>query len=164
MNIWTKRAAIRPEELNLGGGTFGVSLLTTDFSVFEVLANNSDTHLGKEDSAKGSMDHFMKLYKKKTGKDICNDNRERGGDEQGDVLVPVSHDGRVVQWTIQKGFESLDLMKIKVKLLVSNLFSFFFSFLEILFDLKKDLKKLFKFFKRKNFKKEVEHKSVFVKV
>jgi len=39
--------------------------------------------------------------------------RERGGDERGEVLMSVSHDGRVVQWTMRKGFESLDLMKIK---------------------------------------------------
>ena len=47
--------------------------------------------------------------------------RERGGDERGEVLISVSHDGRVVQWTMRKGFESLDLMKIKVH---SNLHNF----------------------------------------
>ena len=32
---------------DLGGGTFDVSLLTIDNGVFEVLATNGDTHLGK---------------------------------------------------------------------------------------------------------------------
>ena len=33
---------------DLGGGTFDVSLLTIDSGVFEVVATNGDTHLGKE--------------------------------------------------------------------------------------------------------------------
>ena len=33
---------------DLGGGTFDVSLLTIDNGVFEVVATNGDTHLGKE--------------------------------------------------------------------------------------------------------------------
>ena len=32
---------------DLGGGTFDVSLLTIDNGVFEVVATNGDTHLGK---------------------------------------------------------------------------------------------------------------------
>ena len=55
---------------DLGGGTFDVSLLTIDSGVFEVLSTNGDTHLGGEDFDQRVMDHFMKLYKKKTGKDI----------------------------------------------------------------------------------------------
>ena len=35
---------------DLGGGTFDVSLLTIDNGVFEVVATNGDTHLGKLDS------------------------------------------------------------------------------------------------------------------
>merc|ERR1712046_448687 len=54
---------------DLGGGTFDVSLLTIDSGVFEVLSTNGDTHLGGEDFDQRVMDHFMKLYKKKTGKD-----------------------------------------------------------------------------------------------
>jgi len=60
---------------DLGGGTFDVSLLTIDSGVFEVLATNGDTHLGGEDFDQRVMDHFMKVYKKKTGKDIRKDNR-----------------------------------------------------------------------------------------
>ncbi|XP_014204550.1 heat shock 70 kDa protein cognate 3 isoform X2 [Copidosoma floridanum] len=60
---------------DLGGGTFDVSLLTIDNGVFEVVATNGDTHLGGEDFDQRVMEHFIKLYKKKKGKDIRQDNR-----------------------------------------------------------------------------------------
>lgn len=60
---------------DLGGGTFDVSLLTIDNGVFEVVSTNGDTHLGGEDFDNRVMEHFMKLHKKKTGKDIRKDNR-----------------------------------------------------------------------------------------
>jgi heat shock protein 5 len=60
---------------DLGGGTFDVSLLTIDNGVFEVVSTNGDTHLGGEDFDNRVMEHFMKLFKKKTGKDIRKDNR-----------------------------------------------------------------------------------------
>ncbi|ODN04755.1 Heat shock 70 kDa protein cognate 3 [Orchesella cincta] len=60
---------------DLGGGTFDVSLLTIDNGVFEVVATNGDTHLGGEDFDQRVMDYFIKLYKKKKGKDVRKDNR-----------------------------------------------------------------------------------------
>jgi len=60
---------------DLGGGTFDVSLLTIDNGVFEVVSTNGDTHLGGEDFDQRVMDHFIKLYKKKKGKNITKDNR-----------------------------------------------------------------------------------------
>merc|ERR1711931_483468 len=48
---------------------------TIDNGVFEVVATNGDTHLGGEDFDQRVMDYFIKLYKKKTGKDIRKDNR-----------------------------------------------------------------------------------------
>ncbi|XP_065829441.1 endoplasmic reticulum chaperone BiP-like [Oscarella lobularis] len=60
---------------DLGGGTFDVSLLTIDNGVFEVVATNGDTHLGGEDFDQNVMDHFIKLYKKKHGKDVRKDKR-----------------------------------------------------------------------------------------
>lgn len=50
-------------------------MLTIDNGVFEVLATNGDTHLGGEDFDQRVMEYFIKLYKKKTGKDIRKDNR-----------------------------------------------------------------------------------------
>lgn len=60
---------------DLGGGTFDVTLLTIDNGVFEVLSTNGDTHLGGEDFDQRVMDYFIKLYKKKKGKDIRSSNR-----------------------------------------------------------------------------------------
>ncbi|XP_057289646.1 endoplasmic reticulum chaperone BiP-like [Hydractinia symbiolongicarpus] len=60
---------------DLGGGTFDVSLLTIDNGVFEVVSTNGDTHLGGEDFDQRVMEHFIKLYKKKKGKDIRKDKR-----------------------------------------------------------------------------------------
>ncbi|KAL3123802.1 hypothetical protein niasHT_010015 [Heterodera trifolii] len=60
---------------DLGGGTFDVSLLTIDNGVFEVLATNGDTHLGGEDFDQRTIEYFIKLIKKKTGKDLRKDNR-----------------------------------------------------------------------------------------
>ncbi|RYR67065.1 hypothetical protein Ahy_A03g013306 isoform A [Arachis hypogaea] len=63
---------------DLGGGTFDVSILTIDNGVFEVLATNGDTHLGGEDFDQRIMEYFIKLIKKKHGKDISKDNRALG--------------------------------------------------------------------------------------
>lgn len=60
---------------DLGGGTFDVSILTIDNGVFEVIATSGDTHLGGEDFDQRVLDHFMKLIKKKQGKDISGDKR-----------------------------------------------------------------------------------------
>ena len=58
---------------DLGGGTFDVSLLTIDQGVFEVLATNGDTHLGGEDFDQRIMDHFLKVFKQKSGFDARGD-------------------------------------------------------------------------------------------
>ncbi len=60
---------------DLGGGTFDVSLLTIADGVFEVVATNGDTHLGGEDFDQRVMEHFIKVFKKKTGKDLRTDER-----------------------------------------------------------------------------------------
>merc|ERR1711939_613805 len=43
--------------------------------VFEVVATNGDTHLGGEDFDQRVMQHFMKVFKKKHGKDMSKDKR-----------------------------------------------------------------------------------------
>ena len=60
---------------DLGGGTFDVSLLTIDNGVFEVVATAGDTHLGGEDFDQRLAEHFVKVFKKKHGKDIKEDVR-----------------------------------------------------------------------------------------
>merc|ERR1712147_625289 len=58
---------------DLGGGTFGVSILTIDNGVFEVVSTNGDTHLGGEDFDQRVMEYFIKLIKRKYQKDISSD-------------------------------------------------------------------------------------------
>ncbi|GMI24584.1 hypothetical protein TeGR_g2858, partial [Tetraparma gracilis] len=60
---------------DLGGGTFDVTLLTIDNGVFEVRATSGDTHLGGEDFDQRLMDHFISIFKKKSGVDVSADKR-----------------------------------------------------------------------------------------
>lgn len=60
---------------DLGGGTFDVSILTIDNGVFEVVSTNGDTHLGGEDFDQRVMEYFIKLVKRKYGKDVSDDKR-----------------------------------------------------------------------------------------
>merc|ERR1711991_39651 len=58
-----------------GGGTFDVSVLTMEGGVFEVKATAGDTHLGGEDFDNRMVDHFAAEFKRKTRKDIINNQR-----------------------------------------------------------------------------------------
>merc|ERR1711975_194298 len=58
-----------------GGGTFDVSLLTIDNGVFEVIATSGDTHLGGEDFDNRVIQHLLKVFKRKNGKDLTDDKR-----------------------------------------------------------------------------------------
>merc|ERR1711975_94285 len=58
-----------------GGGTFDVSLLTIDNGVFEVIATSGDTHLGGEDFDNRVIQHLLKVFKRKYGKDPSKDKK-----------------------------------------------------------------------------------------
>merc|ERR1712170_102950 len=94
---------------DLGGGTFDVSLLTIDNGVFEVVATNGDTHLGGEDFDQRVMDHFIKMYKKKKGKDIRKSNRAvqklRREVEKSKRALSAQHQARI---EIESFFEGED--------------------------------------------------------
>ncbi|XP_065821769.1 endoplasmic reticulum chaperone BiP-like [Labrus bergylta] len=94
---------------DLGGGTFDVSLLTIDNGVFEVMATSGDTHLGGEDFDQRVMEHFIKLYKKKTGKDVRKDNRAvqklRREVEKAKRALSTQHQARI---EIESFFEGED--------------------------------------------------------
>jgi len=60
---------------DLGGGTFDVSLLTIEEGIFEVKATAGDTHLGGEDFDNRMVDFFANDFKKKTKKDITDNQR-----------------------------------------------------------------------------------------
>lgn len=62
---------------DLGGGTFDVSLLSIEDNFFEVLATSGDTHLGGEDFDNRVVDHFLDVFKRRTGKDASKDSRSR---------------------------------------------------------------------------------------
>merc|ERR1712066_339201 len=54
---------------DLGGGTFDVSILEMQNSVFEVRATNGDTMLGGEDFDLALVEHICEQFKKETGSD-----------------------------------------------------------------------------------------------
>jgi len=94
---------------DLGGGTFDVTLLTIDNGVFEVLATNGDTHLGGEDFDQRVMQYFMKLFKKKTGKEckLTVDKTEFLNDSTGGGVLLISFGGKiVVDNTLEKRLET----------------------------------------------------------
>jgi len=109
---------------DLGGGTFDVSLLTIADGVFEVVSTNGDTHLGGEDFDQRVMEHFLKLIKKKTGKDIRSDDRAvqklrrevekakraLSSAHQTKVEVEALHDGQDFSETLTRAkFEELNM-------------------------------------------------------
>ena len=112
---------------DLGGGTFDVSVLTIDDGVFEVVATNGDTHLGGEDFDQRVMDHFIKLYKKKKGKDIRKDHRatqklrrevekaKRGLSSQHQARIEIEslYDGEDFSETLTRArFEELNMVNV----------------------------------------------------
>lgn len=74
-----------------------------------MVATNGDTHLGGEDFDQRVMDHFIKLYKKKKGKDIRKDNRAvqklRREVEKAKRALSASHQVRI---EIESFFEGDD--------------------------------------------------------
>jgi len=58
-----------------GGGTFDVSILTIDDSIFEVKATAGDTHLGGEDFDNKLVEYFAEEFKRKFRKDLS-DNKK----------------------------------------------------------------------------------------
>jgi len=109
---------------DLGGGTFDVTVLTVDSGVFEVLATNGDTHLGGEDFDHRVMEHFLRLYKKKTGADAGQDKRaiqklrrevERAKrtlstQHKADIDIEAFHEGNDLHETLTRArFEDLNM-------------------------------------------------------
>ncbi|KAF2236969.1 heat shock protein 70 [Viridothelium virens] len=58
---------------DLGGGTFDISVLEIQNSVFEVKSTNGDTHLGGEDFDITLVRHLVQQFKKDQGIDLSND-------------------------------------------------------------------------------------------
>jgi len=64
--------------IDLGGGTFDVSLLSVEEGVFEVRATAGDTHLGGEDFDQRVMNHFIKQWNKNENTDVAKDLKAMG--------------------------------------------------------------------------------------
>ena len=60
---------------DLGGGTFDVSLMTIEDSIFEVRSTCGDTHLGGEDFDQILVQHFMNEFKRKNKLDMSSNKR-----------------------------------------------------------------------------------------
>ncbi|CAF4915567.1 unnamed protein product, partial [Rotaria socialis] len=60
---------------DLGGGTFNVSIVSTDHGVFEVKSTAGNIHLGGEDFDIRLVDHFVREFKQQHGKDISENKR-----------------------------------------------------------------------------------------
>jgi L1 cell adhesion molecule like protein len=58
-----------------GGGTFDVSILSIEDTIFEVKATAGDTHLGGEDFDTRICQHFMEEFKRKHKKDLSDNKR-----------------------------------------------------------------------------------------
>ncbi len=59
--------------LDLGGGTFDVTLMEIGEGVFEVESTNGDTHLGGLDMDNALIDHIVEAFKGKEGIDLRDD-------------------------------------------------------------------------------------------
>ncbi|XP_063724938.1 dynein axonemal intermediate chain 4-like isoform X2 [Symsagittifera roscoffensis] len=84
----------------LGVGTYDGSVC-----VFDVGVKSADPVLDNFDSPgkhTGPVWHLVWVEKERSS-----------GDDKGQILVSISADGRVCQWSIKKGFEYLEVMKLK---------------------------------------------------
>ena len=59
--------------LDLGGGTFDVTIMDVSEGVFEVLSTSGDTHLGGTDMDAAVIDWLVERFKEKEGIDLRND-------------------------------------------------------------------------------------------
>merc|ERR1712136_214281 len=98
-----------------------------DNGVFEVVSTNGDTHLGGEDFDQRVMEHFIKLYKKKKGKDLRKDNRAvqklRREVEKAERALSSAHQVRVEVESLYEGEDfSETLTRAKFEELNMDLF------------------------------------------
>ena len=70
---WTRRAARPSWSIDLGGGTFDVSILDIGDGVVEVRATAGDTHLGGDDFDRRIVDHLADQFQRDNGIDLRTD-------------------------------------------------------------------------------------------
>merc|ERR1711935_1024229 len=112
---------------DLGGGTFDVSLLTIDNGVFEVIATSGDTHLGGEDFDNRVIQHLLKVFKRKHGKDPSKDKKAiqklRRDVERAKRALSTQHQVRVEIESLYDGIDfSETLTRARLEELCADLF------------------------------------------
>merc|ERR1711912_215265 len=112
---------------DLGGGTFDVSLLTIDNGVFEVIATSGDTHLGGEDFDNRVIQHLLKVFKRKHGKDPSKDKKAiqklRRDVERAKRALSTQHQVRVEIESLYDGIDfSETLTRARFEELCADLF------------------------------------------
>ncbi|HUW89866.1 MAG TPA: molecular chaperone DnaK [Candidatus Nanopelagicaceae bacterium] len=68
-----KNAKLKIAVLDLGGGTFDVTIMEMDNQVFEVISTAGDTQLGGTDMDRILVQYFVDEFKNKEGVDLSND-------------------------------------------------------------------------------------------
>jgi molecular chaperone DnaK len=68
-----KNARLKIAVLDLGGGTFDVTIMEMDNQVFEVISTAGDTQLGGTDMDRILVDYFVEEFKKQEGVDLRKD-------------------------------------------------------------------------------------------
>ena len=68
-----KDASLKIAVLDLGGGTFDVTVMEMDNQVFEVISTAGDTQLGGTDMDRILVNYFVEEFKKNEGVDLKND-------------------------------------------------------------------------------------------
>jgi len=68
-----KGVSLKIAVLDLGGGTFDVTVMEMDNQVFEVISTAGDTQLGGTDMDRILMNYFIEEFKKNEGVDLKND-------------------------------------------------------------------------------------------
>ncbi len=100
--------------LDLGGGTFDVTLMEIGEGVFEVMSTNGDTHLGGLDMDNTIIDHVLKDFEKKEGVKLRDDRnamqRVRDGAEKAKIELSSTNTTSInLPFIAQKGDKPVHL-------------------------------------------------------
>ena len=110
-----------------GGGTFDVSILTIDESIFEVKATAGDTHLGGEDFDSKMVEYFVEEFKRKHKKDISGNKKSlrrlRTASENAKRTLSTSNVAQIELDSLYEGIDfATSITRAKFENLCDNLF------------------------------------------
>ncbi|XP_048241400.1 endoplasmic reticulum chaperone BiP-like isoform X2 [Haliotis rufescens] len=120
---------------DLGVGTFDVSIVITDYGVFEVVATKGDTHLGGQDIDQRLMEFFIKQYKKRTSQDLREDigaiQKLRREVEKAKRALSSQHQTRVEIESLMGGHDFSEVLtRAKLEELNTDLFKSTLSYMQ----------------------------------